>query len=166
MTSSPAATRLRNYSIVTSRGPTRTVNRSRIIRTAAIWFLSRMKPSTAWAAIGRGRPPSSKSSSTKRTRPPFRLHDNDWVLTSFLTAEEVTVSPLAQRARRRAQKQAYDAGVAVFTQRDARTLVTLELKIAQGPERSSPAEIEQAKEHVKRLRTKRAASRQEQTEHD
>jgi len=100
------------------------------------------------------------------TRPPFRLHDNDWVLTSFLTAEEVTVSPLAQRARRRAQKQAYDAGVAVFTQRDARTLVTLELKIAQGPERSSPAEIEQAKEHVKRLRTKRAASRQEQTEHD
>jgi hypothetical protein len=98
------------------------------------------------------------------TRQPFRLHDNAWVLSSFLETEEVAVSPLAARVRRRAERKARDACVTVFTKRDMKILMTAELIVAKGEAGASKGEVERAHEQIKRLRAKKRQAEAEQAE--
>ena len=79
------------------------------------------------------------------TRQPFKLYDSGYVVTSFLETFEVQVTPLARRARRRAEAMVRQQGGVVFTDRDTRNMVTFEAIIRGGLKGSSEGEFAQAK---------------------
>ena len=90
------------------------------------------------------------------TRQPFKLYDSGYVLTSFLETFEVEVTPLARRARRRAEAMVRQQGGMVFTDRDARNMVTFEALIRGGVKGSSEGEVAQAKKRLEKLKQKKA----------
>ena len=98
------------------------------------------------------------------TRPLFLLHDNGWILSSFLDTVPVSVSPLARRRRAALTAKAREAGITIFTRRDAEKLAVAEKYIADGPERSSVGEVEGAKKLRADLLKKKANASEEQTD--
>jgi hypothetical protein len=100
------------------------------------------------------------------TRQPFKLHDNSHVLTSFLDIEPATVTAMSRRARAKMQAKAGAAGLTIFTERDARMLLTMEAIVAKGEVGSSPGEVKQAQAHVKRLRDKQRKAQEESDDAD
>ena len=96
------------------------------------------------------------------TRQPFKLYDSGYVLTSFLDTFKVQVTPLARRARRRAEAMVRQQGGVVFTDRDARNMVTFEAIIRGGVKGSSEGEVTQAKERLEKLKQKKTEAAKSQ----
>jgi hypothetical protein len=94
-------------------------------------------------------------------RNPFRLYDNWRALTSFLElGAPITQSPGLRRAGERVAEAAYGAATAILSEREMTFWQTLELYLAQGPERSSPGEYAQALARIAPLRTKAQQAQQ------
>jgi hypothetical protein len=96
-------------------------------------------------------------------RAPFALHDNDWILKSFLKLGKCPLSALVRRRRATLQAKARTAGITLFTAADARRLLVFDKFIADGAEKSSPGEVEQAKRHRDALLEKKAQAARDQT---
>jgi hypothetical protein len=62
--------------------------------------------------------------------------------------------------------QARAAGLTIFTERDARVLLTVEAIVAKSEVGSSPGEIKQAQAHVKRLRDRQRKAQEESDDAD
>jgi hypothetical protein len=105
---------------------------------------------------------------TVLTRQPFRLHDNSWLLTSFLAVEAVEVSPLARRNQKARDKAAREAGIEPFDERLIVAGEKLRAKLVNrlaaftkivedGEAKSSRGEVEQAKKRLKKAEADLAA---------